>query len=487
MDAISPIAGISAFTPELCLLGGTLILLLYGLFVSAKLNIRFVVLTAIALFGTLVLQMGSSAETVYAFKGMLINDGFTRFAKLLTLLAALMVLLISSQWLTDKEGKPFEYVVLLCFSTLGLLLLISAQDFLTLYMALELASLPMYVLASFNRDSSKSTEAGLKYFVLGALSSCLLLFGISLVYGFGGSTGFDDLTQLFASFGEGDAEISKALVVGMVFVVVGMCFKISAVPFHMWTPDVYEGAPTPVVSFFAVVPKVAVMALFVRVLMQLFGALADDWQQLLVFSSLASMLVGALGALLQNNIKRLLAYSSIGHVGFMLMGLATNTAIGAQSVLIYLTLYVFMSVGAFGCLLIMRRDGHPMETMADLSGLSKLKPRSAFLMAVFMFSMAGIPPMAGFFGKMYVVLAAMNHGLIALAIAGLLISVISCYYYLRVVKVMYFDQTPGDVDIIKAPLLRFTVSVCAIITLAYIAVPALLVDYAKAAANALFR
>lgn len=487
MDVVAPLSGMFAFMPELFLLGGSIFLLLFGLYGFPKTTIPFVVTAAIVLLGTLFLQYHYDGTPVFAFQGMVMNDGFTRFAKLLTLLAALMVLLISSHWLTDKEGKPFEYSVLLCFSTLGLLLLISAQDFLTLYMALELASLPMYVLASFNRDSTKSTEAGLKYFVLGALSSCLLLFGISLIYGFGGSTGFDTLIQLFASFGERDGAISKALIVGMVFVVVGMCFKLSAVPFHMWTPDVYEGAPTPVVAFFAVVPKVAVMALFVRVLMQLFGALADEWQQLLVFASLASMLVGALGALLQNNIKRLLAYSSIGHVGFILMGLATNTVIGVQSVLIYLTLYIFMSVGAFGCLLIMRRDGHPMETMADLSGLSKLKPRSAFLMAVFMFSMAGIPPMAGFFGKMYVVLAAMTHGMMSLAIAGLLISVVSCYYYLRVVKVMYFDQTPGDVDIIKAPLLRFTVSVCAIITLAYIALPALLIDYAKAAADALFR
>ncbi len=484
---MSPLSGMLGFIPELFLLANSIILLLYGLYVHPKANTKFVVLTATVLLGTLVLECFYSGTTIYAFQGMVVNDGFTKFAKILTLISALLVLMVSSHWLTTGEGRPFEFMVLTCFATLGLLILISAQDLLILYMALELASLPMYVLASFERDSTKSTEAGLKYFVLGALSSCLLLFGISLVYGFGGSTSFDSLIQLFASFGEEDAQISQALIVGMVFVIVGLCFKISAVPFHMWTPDVYEGAPTPVVSFFAVVPKVAVLALTIRVLMQLFAPLAEQWQQLLVFASFASMLVGALGALLQQNIKRLLAYSSIGHVGFMLMGLATNTVIGVQSVLIYLGLYIFMSIGAFGCLLLMRRDGHAMETMADLAGLSKLKPRSAFLMAVFMFSMAGIPPMAGFFGKMYVVLAAMSHGLIELAIAGLLISVVSCYYYLRVVKVMYFDQTPGDVDIIKAPLLRFAVSISAIITLAYILAPALLVSYAKAAADALFQ
>ncbi len=485
MNGVLP--SLLGMVPELVVLGGSVLVLLYGLAAGPQMRLPMVVLTGTVLLVALMVQMNASGTRIYGFDGMLLHDGFTRYAKILTLLAALLVWLIASHWLVDNSGKPFEFAVLFCFSTLGFLLLISANDLLVIYMAIELASLPLYVLAGIQRDSATSSEAGLKYVVLGALSSALLLFGISLVYGFSGSTSVDAISSLFASFGEGDADISQALVVGMVLIVVGFCFKISAVPFHMWTPDVYEGAPTPVVAFFAVVPKVAALALFTRVLLQLFDPLASQWQPLVVCASFASMLVGALGALLQHNLKRLLAYSSIGHVGFMLMGLGTNTAIGVQSVLIYLALYVPMSVGAFGCLLLMRRDGHPMETMADLAGLSKLKPRSAFLMAVFMFSMAGIPPLAGFFGKMYVVLAAMTYGLIWLAIAGLLLSVVSCYYYLRVVKTMYFDQTPGDVDIIQAPLLRCAVAVCAMVTLAYICVPAVLVAYAKAAADAVFR
>jgi len=321
-------------------------------------------------------------------------------------------------------------------------MMVSANDLISLYIGLELQSLSLYVVAAFRRDSLKSSEAGLKYFVLGALSSGMLLYGCSLVYGFAGTTSFEGLATLFKSLG--GTGPSVGLVVGLVFLIAGLAFKVSAVPFHMWTPDVYEGAPTPVTAFFAVAPKIAAIALFIRVLVGPFGVLIADWQQVIVLISIASMVLGALAAIWQDNIKRLLAYSSIGNIGYALIGLATGTEAGIRGILVYMTIYLAMNVGTFCCVLAMRRTGRMVENIADLAGLARNQPLMALALAILMFSMAGIPPLAGFFGKLYIFLAAIEAGLYTLAIIGVLASVVGAFYYLRIIKIMYFDE-PAEV------------------------------------------
>jgi len=373
--------------------------------------------------------------------------------------------------------------VLMLFALVGMLFMVSANDLMSLYMGMELSSLALYVLASFNRDSLKSTEAGIKYFVLGALASGLFLFGASLVYGFSGTTNFNLLAEAITS----QPQASPGLLTGFVLIAVAFCFKVSAAPFHMWTPDVYEGAPTPVTAYFSIVPKIAALALLARLLCDPFHAMHAAWQQIIIVASLASMLVGAFGALGQKNIKRLLAYSSIGHVGYLLAGLATGTVSGVAAVLLYLSLYLLMSAGAFACIMMMKKNNEYVEEIYDLSGLSRTHPRMAFALALFMFSMAGIPPLAGFFGKMYIFLATLESGLFALAIIGGLASVVACFYYLKVVKVMYFDEPlPTSLDTKPSrPLILVTV-LCASITLLFFLSPAPLVHYARAAAGALF-
>ena len=320
-------------------------------------------------------------------------------------------------------------------------MMVSANDLIALYLGLELQSLSLYVLAAFRRDTLRSSEAGLKYFVLGALSSGMLLYGCSLIYGFLGATGFDAIA---AAVGGGDS-VARRRVVGLVFLLAGLCFKVSAAPFHMWTPDVYEGAPTPVTALFSVAPKIAALALFIRVLMEPFGDLTDKWQQIIVVVAILSMAIGAFTAIVQENIKRLMAYSSIGHVGYALVGIATGTEEGVRAVLIYLAIYLFMNVGVFACILAMRQKGSAVENISDLAGFSKSRPLVAGIFAALMFSMAGIPPLAGFFGKFYVFMAAVNAGLVPLAVFGVLASVVGCYYYLRIVKVMYFDEAGEDI------------------------------------------
>lgn len=473
--------------PELNLVFFAFAALLLGLYIWPKIDMRYLAFVLITMLGVLWLQQFSVPSHHSLFNDMLVDDHFARLSKLMILGSSILVVCIASNWLTSHGGKPFEFLVLLMFSTLGMMLLVSANDLLAVYMALELMSLALYVLAAFDRDNQKSSEAGLKYFVLGALASGMLLFGISLIYGFTGTTSFPVLGDYFAQFGDeaGLGGVNKATLVGLVLIMIGFCFKISAVPFHMWTPDVYEGAPTPVTAFFAVAPKIASMALLVRVLSQPFADLLSHWQQIIVFMSIASLLVGALGAMMQSNIKRLLAYSSIGHVGFMLMGLATGTSTGVQSVLIYLMLYIFMSVGAFGCVLLLEKNGNHVESLDDYKGLSSTHPVVAGLLAVFIFSMAGIPPLAGFFGKMYVVLAAITHGLIWLAVIGLLISVVACYYYIKLIKMMYFDAPAEHIALIRAPLVEAAIVFSALITVAYVVSPALLVSYAQNAAETL--
>lgn len=422
--------GLPLIRAEIYLVLVALFLLLYGAYKNPRASVNLILVSVFALLLTGYLAFGVGVEPRSIFQGMFVSDGFTLFAKLLIISASVGVILLATPWLLEESGRPFEFLVLIMLSTLGMMLMVSAGSFLALYMALEMSSLALYVLASFNRDGTKSTEAGLKYFVLGALASGMILFGISLVYGFAGSIQFETLAVLFSQ----SAEISKAVIVGLVFILVGFCFKLSAAPLHMWTPDVYEGAPTPVTAFLSTASKVAAMLLAIRVLFIPFAEMHMQWQQIIIVVAVLSMLVGAFAAIAQTNLKRLLAYSSIGHVGFMLMGVATGTLVGIQAVLIYLALYVFMSVGMFACVVLSGR-----EQIRDYAGLSKTRPILAAAIAVFMFSMAGIPPLSGFFGKMWVVLALVEANLLWLAVLGVLISVVSCYYYLKIVKVMYFD------------------------------------------------
>ncbi|MBX9926849.1 MAG: NADH-quinone oxidoreductase subunit NuoN [Hyphomicrobiaceae bacterium] len=399
-------------------------------------------------------------QTITLFDGAFIGDAYARFFKILILAGGIGALLMSFDDLRRINIMQFEYPVLVLLAVVGMMMMVSANDLISLYLALELQSLALYVLAAMRRDDVRSSEAGLKYFVLGALSSGMLLYGASLIYGFTGSTNFAVIAKAAASPG---AAANIGLIVGLVFLLVGLAFKVSAVPFHMWTPDVYEGAPTPVTAFFAAVPKLAAMALLVRVLSTAFPGDVVKWQQIIVFISIASMVLGSFAAIGQNNIKRLLAYSSIGHVGFALVGLAANTESGIQGVLIYLAIYLPMTLGAFACVLAMRRESGPVEDITELAGLSKTNPTMAFIMAALMFSLAGIPPLAGFLAKLFVFRAAVEANLWMLAVVGVIASVIGAYYYLRVVKIMFFDEA-------KAPFSPVDTRVFLVMALAGIAV-----------------
>ena len=406
-------------------------------------------------------------------------DDYARFLKLLALTGSTGALMLSFDYLHAERQEKFEFGILFLLSTLGMLMLISAADLIALYLGLELMSLSLYVVAAYERDNVRSTEAGLKYFVLGALSSGMLLYGASLIYGFTGTVNFAGIAKA-TSQGAG-----IGLIFGLVFLFVGFCFKISAVPFHMWTPDVYEGAPTPVTAFFAAAPKVAGIAIFVRTTMVAFPGITHEWQQIIVFVSIASMALGAFAAIGQRNIKRLMAYSSIGHMGFALVGLASGTAQGVQGVLIYMTIYVTMTLGTFAVILAMRRDGQLVENISDLAGLSRTHPAMAFFLAMLLFSLAGIPPLAGFFAKFYVFLAAINAGLYALAVIGVLTSVVGAYYYLAIVKIMYMDEPVKGFQSMPG-LVGFVLGIAGLVNLLFFAYPAPLLGAATAAAKSLF-
>lgn len=395
------------------------------------------------------LVMRSSQGTELAFDGMFINDGFARFSKVVVLFSAAAVLVMSPDYLRERKILKFEYPLLITFSVVGMMMMISAGDLMSLYMGLELQSLCLYVIAAMRRDSVKSTEAGLKYFVLGALSSGLLLYGASLTYGYAGTTGF---SGIIVAAGEDHAEIG--LLIGLVLILAGLAFKVSAVPFHMWTPDVYEGAPTPVTAFFATAPKVAAMALFARVMHDAFGGIVGDWQQIVALISLLSMYLGAIAAIGQSNIKRLMAYSSIAHMGYALMGLAAGTTFGIEALLTYMAIYVTMNIGTFAFILMMHRDGQPVTDISALSMLSRSEPGKALAMLVLLFSLAGVPPSLGFFAKWGVWNAALDAGLIWLVVASAIASAIGAYYYLRIVYLMYFGEDPQDaLDRRQAPVL----------------------------------
>jgi NADH-quinone oxidoreductase subunit N len=426
--------------PEILLAGSGLVLLLAGVIPKRDTTFPITMGTLGALLIAAVLVMATPDGS--AFGGQFVSDGFARFAKVLILLGAATGLMLALDW-NEKQGiARFEFPILILFSTIGMMAMVSASDLITLYMGLELLSLSLYVIAAFDRDNARSAEAGLKYFVLGALASGLYLYGASLTYGFAGSTNFNAISNAVSNEGG----VSLGVLVGMTFVVAALAFKISAVPFHMWTPDVYEGAPTPVTAFFASAPKVAAVSLLVRVLADPFADLAAQWQGVIWLASLGSMLLGSFAALRQNNIKRLMAYSSIGHVGYALMGLAVATDTGLRGVMLYMAIYLVMNAGVFAVLVAMRREGRSLERVDDLAGLGRTDPAMAIAMVVFMFSMAGIPPLAGFFSKLYVFLAAVQEGFWVLATLGVLTSVVSAYYYLRIIKVMYFDAPAGALD-----------------------------------------
>lgn len=461
--------------PELVLAIAGLCLLVAGV-VPKQRPMHFAItlgaLGSFLLAGVLVMGQGEGVT----LGGLYVADAFARFAKLLVLAGAGLGLILALDF-NEKSGiARFEFPVLLVFATVGMMVMVSANDLMALYVGLELMSLSLYVVAAFDRDNERSAEAGLKYFVLGALASGLLLYGASLVYGFAGTTNFDRIADALSS----PAGSSLGLVVGIVFVVAGLAFKVSAVPFHMWTPDVYEGAPTPVTAFFAAAPKVAAIALMTRVLAGPFGDLAAQWQQVILLISALSMILGAFAAIGQSNVKRLMAYSSIANVGYALMGLAVATDAGLRGLLLYMAVYIAMTLGSFAVLVAMRRDGRAVERIEDLAGLGRTDPVMAFWMAVFMFSMAGIPPLAGFFSKLYVFLPAVQAGYWALALIGVLTSVVGAYYYLRIVKVMYFDAPAGAFDPRPAGL-SVVLTVTGLFTMLFILFPAPLIAAAQAA------
>ena len=472
LPALLPVA------PELLLAGGAMLLLMIGVFrgetTANAIDVAAVVLLIIVGLAVVWLPSG----TLVTFGGSFVVDGFARFLKLLALAGSAIAIVMSPRYLAAEKQQRFEYSILILLSTTGMMMLISAADLIALYLGLELMSLALYVVAAINRDSVRSTEAGLKYFVLGALSSGMLLYGASLVYGFTG-------TVSFAGIAKAATAPSLGLIFGLVFLFAGFCFKVSAVPFHMWTPDVYEGAPTPITAFFSAAPKVAGIAMFVRTTIVAFPGVLAQWQQIVVFVAIASMALGAFAAIGQRYIKRLMAYSSIGHMGFALVGLAAGTQQGVQGVLVYMAIYVAMTLGVFACILAMRRDGQMIEEIADLAGLARTKPTMAFFFAMLLFSLAGIPPLAGFFAKFYVFLAAIQAGLFTLAVIGVVTSVVAAYYYLAIVKIMYFDEPAKAFEPMPYEL-RAVLAVTGLFNLLFFVYPGPLVEAANAAAKSLF-
>jgi NADH-quinone oxidoreductase subunit N len=464
--------------PEIVLAVAGLVILTAG--VIPKRDTSFAcsmaVLGAFLVAGVLVIAQPDGT----ALNGQYVSDAFSRFMKVLTLGGAALALVLALEWNRAERLAKFEYPVLVLFATLGMLVMISANDLMSLYLGIELLSLPLYILATFDRDNPRSAEAGLKYFVLGALSSGLMLYGMSLVYGFAGTTNF---TSLAAAL-DRPADVAPGIVIGVVFILAGLTFKIAAVPFHMWTPDVYEGAPTSVVAYFATATKVGAIAVIVRVLAGPFGGLIEQWQQVMLLVSAGSMLLGAFGAIGQQNIKRLMAYSWISHTGFVTMGIVCGTDAGLRGVLVYTLIYLTMSLGAFAVLVAMRRDGRAVETVDDLAGLGRTDPAMALAMAVFMFAMAGIPPLSGFFAKLYVLLPAMQAGFWWLALIAVFASVVSAFYYLRVVKVMYFDA-PAPAFEPRPAGVSFVMAGTGLFTTFFFLLPAPLLAAAQAAVAAL--
>jgi len=470
--------------PELILAVGAIVLLMTGVFMkSGEAAGRLVGWLAIAVLVAAAVAVFEQSGSTTVFQGAFVSDGMTRFFKIAILVAATLTLLMTFDDFRREKLMLFEYPVLVLLATLGMLMMVSANDLIALYLGLELQSLALYVIAAFKRDDVRSSEAGLKYFVLGALSSGMLLYGASMLYGVTGSTGY---AAIAAAAKAPDMTANIGLTFGLVFVLVGLAFKIAAVPFHMWTPDVYQGAPTPVTAFFAGGPKVAAMALLVRFTQAALPGVASEWQQIVIFLAIASMVLGAFAAIGQTSIKRLLAYSSIGHVGFALVGLAANNAEGTAGILIYLAIYIAMTLGTFACVLSMRRGGKTVEEISQLSGLAKTDLPFATILALLMFSLAGIPPLAGFWAKWYAFLPAIKAGLYPLAVIGVVTSVVGAFYYLRIVKVMFFDE-PAPAFEVRDARTSVVMGLSALFIVAFVLpfIGGTLVDAATAAAAAL--
>ena len=456
--------------PEIFLSLSIMLLLIIGVFKKNSSNlIQNISLIVLLVTAVITFNETLDIEETSLFNNSIIIDYLSSFMKIITLLAAFLVLIISSNYLRTLKIFKIEYPILILSSVLGMMIMISSNDLIVFYMGLELQSLALYVLATFNRDELKSSEAGLKYFVLSALSSGLLLYGCSLIYGFTGSTNFNIIANQLNSN-------EYALTFGIVFILVGLAFKISAVPFHMWAPDVYEGSPTSVTLFFTMVPKIAALTVFIRFLYVPFLNLIDQWQMIIIFLSIASMLFGAIAAIGQTNLKRLVAYSSIGHVGYALAGLSTGSNEGIQSSVIYITIYILMNLGLFSCLLMMKRNNEYYEDIEDLSGLSKNHPLLSLSLLIILFSLAGIPPLAGFFAKFYIFKSVLEQSMYFLAIVGLLSTVVAAFYYLRIIKVMYFDKEKEKFDTDHSLWLKFSLTASTLLILIYFIFPSQLIE-----------
>jgi NADH-quinone oxidoreductase subunit N len=480
----SDLSGLSALgpiLPEIVLAIAALALLLGGVVFLKKEHSVLLTGIAIAILVAIAVFVATNGTNGVLFNGGFIGDGFSRYMKVLVLFGSAFALLMSLANARENGLAKFEYAVLVMLATVGMMMMVSANDLMTLYVGIELQSLALYVVAAMHRQNAKATEAGLKYFVLGALSSGMLLYGASLVYGFTGQTQLDQIAQVVSM-----GQRSIGLIFGLVFLLAGIAFKIAAVPFHMWTPDVYEGAPTPVTAFFATAPKVAAMALFIRVVTVSFAPIGHDWQQIVIFLSIASMVLASFAAIGQNNLKRLIAYSSIGHIGFALVGLSAGTANGVEGVTIYMAIYMTMTIGFFACLLALRTENGFVENISDLAGLGQTRPFIAAIMAVLMFSLIGLPPLGGFFAKWHVFLAAIEAHLFVLAVIGVLASAVSAFYYLRVVKTMYFDEPTQQFAAVPYEL-NFTVALSGFLIITYyLTVGSPLAALAHTAAGSLF-
>tara|TARA_Y100000590_G_scaffold140121_1_gene160667 strand:- start:19493 stop:20905 length:1413 start_codon:yes stop_codon:yes gene_type:complete len=457
---------ITYILPELFLSLAIMSILMLGVFINKSFKIVNL-LTIFTLIFAIVLVLNQPDEVIKIFNESYIIDKLSIFMKVLTLLFCLFVLISSRDYLRSNSIDKIEYPVIILASTLGMIIMISSYDLIIFYLGLELQSLSLYILAAFKRDEERSTEAGLKYFVLSALASGLLLYGCSLIYGFTGSTNFEIISQNLE-------ETNTGAVFGIVFIIVGLAFKISAVPFHMWTPDVYEGSPTSVTSFFALIPKIAALSVFIRFMYVPFINVMDQWQTIIIFLSVGSMILGAVAAIGQNNIKRLMAYSSIGHMGYVLAGLATGTNSGVQSALIYLTIYLVMNLGAFGCIFMMKRENVFQENISELSGMSKNHPILGLSFLIILFSLAGIPPLAGFFAKFYIFISVIESEMYALAIIGLVTTVISAFYYLRIIKIIYFDKPKKAFDLSYDLGLKISLVLSSLLVLTYFIYPSIL-------------
>ena len=459
---------IAYILPELFLSLSIMVFLMLGVFVKRSFKLIYLLTILTLIFGT-ILILNQPDQIIKVFNDSFIIDRLSIFMKALTLIFCFLVLLLSKDYLKCNNIDKIEYPIIVLASTLGMMLMISSYDLIMFYLGLELQSLSLYILASFKRDNIRSTEAGLKYFVLSALASGLLLYGCSLIYGFTGSTNFEIISNNLI-------ESNKGAVFGIVFIIVGLAFKVSAVPFHMWTPDVYEGSPTSVTSFFALVPKIAALTVFIRFMYVPFINLIDQWQTIVVFLSIGSMILGAIAAIGQKNLKRLMAYSSIGHMGYALAGLATGTNVGVQSTIMYLSIYLIMNLGAFGCIFMLKRENSFYESIDDLSGLSKNHPILSIGFLIILFSLAGIPPLAGFFAKFYIFMAVIEAKMYFLAVIGLLTTVISSFYYVRIIKIIYFDKSKKPFDKNYDWGLKITLTISSLILLIYFVYPSILID-----------